>query len=199
MLIYISGPCKNGKSTLAENIAYHLNLKNHYYIATMIPHDEEDESRIRRHIHSRAHLGYKTIEAGRDLPMALREVPSNSSLLIDSVTALLNNEMFGDGGLNEEAFINAPQKIIKELITISDTYSDTVFVSDYIYNEEAGEKDMTPLYKRGLATIDKKMAEKADVVIEVVLGQPVFYKGTEKERAWIREISQGIFRSLQTI
>lgn len=56
MNIFISGGCKNGKSyyaqrrakDMAENAGVPL-----YYIATMIPHDEEDRIRIRRHLSER--------------------------------------------------------------------------------------------------------------------------------------------------
>ena len=44
MTVFLSGGCKNGKSTLAEQIAVHLSRPEHlYYLATMIPHDEEDQ------------------------------------------------------------------------------------------------------------------------------------------------------------
>ena len=52
MTIFLSGGCKNGKSTLAQHAAKKLAGDGPlYYIATMIPHDEEDRARIRRHLH----------------------------------------------------------------------------------------------------------------------------------------------------
>ena len=54
MKVYISGGCKNGKSMLAQNLAKKLaGDAPMYYIATMIPHDKEDNARIAKHIEDR--------------------------------------------------------------------------------------------------------------------------------------------------
>ena len=68
MTVFLSGGCKNGKSTLAEQTAVYLSRPGQlYYLATMIPHDEEDRSRIARHVASRSGLGFQTIEGGLGL------------------------------------------------------------------------------------------------------------------------------------
>lgn len=72
----------------------------HYYLATMIPHDDEDLLRIRRHIDDRAGLGFATVECGTDILSALGRMDHGGAVLLDSVTALLSNEMFrADGTL----------------------------------------------------------------------------------------------------
>lgn len=57
-----------------------------YYLATMIPHDEEDEARIRRHLSEREGWGFDTIEQGEHICEALHtktvsgeDVDSNGS------------------------------------------------------------------------------------------------------------------------
>ena len=68
MTIFLSGGCKNGKSTLAQHAAKKLAGDGPlYYIATMIPHDEEDEARIRRHVAERDGMGFITLEQGTDI------------------------------------------------------------------------------------------------------------------------------------
>ena len=62
MKIFVSGGCKNGKSTIAEKLAVSLKKDNLYYIATMVPSDKEDENRILNHQKSREGLGFKTLE-----------------------------------------------------------------------------------------------------------------------------------------
>ncbi len=50
MNVFISGGCKNGKSFYAQRLARRQADEAGsplYYIATMIPHDEEDHARIR--------------------------------------------------------------------------------------------------------------------------------------------------------
>jgi len=65
MTIFISGGCKNGKSSIAERLLLRLAGDcPRYYVATMIPHDEEDRQRIRRHVEERADLQFETIECG---------------------------------------------------------------------------------------------------------------------------------------
>lgn len=74
MTVFLSGGCKNGKSTLAEQTAVCLSQPGRlYYLATMIPHDEEDRSRIARHVASRSGLGFQTIECGLGLEAALQD------------------------------------------------------------------------------------------------------------------------------
>lgn len=49
MTIFLSGGAKNGKSTLAQELVVKLSgAGKRYYVATMIPTDEEDLARIRR-------------------------------------------------------------------------------------------------------------------------------------------------------
>ena len=65
MNVFISGGCKNGKSYYAQKLASDLAReqgKPLYYIATMIPRDEEDRARIRRHLAERDGWGFETLE-----------------------------------------------------------------------------------------------------------------------------------------
>ena len=106
MNIFISCGCKNGKSypaqELARDMAEELNVPL-YYLATMIPVDDEDRARIQRHLREREGWGFETIEQGRNCcdclkPGALtadgKPVDPKGVFLFDSVTALLSNEMF---------------------------------------------------------------------------------------------------------
>ena len=68
MTILLSGGAKNGKSDLAQELALRLaDGGAHYYLATMIPCDGEDNRRIARHRENRAGMGFETVERGRDL------------------------------------------------------------------------------------------------------------------------------------
>ena len=54
MTVFISGGAKNGKSSLAQELALTLARGGRRYsVATMIPVDDEDRERIRRHIADR--------------------------------------------------------------------------------------------------------------------------------------------------
>ena len=89
MKIFISGGCKNGKSSLAQQLAVKLSQgKKRYYLATMIPCDGEDLARIRRHRADRDGLEFETVEAGRNICAAIKDCDPAGSYLLDSVTAL---------------------------------------------------------------------------------------------------------------
>ena len=117
MTVFLSGGCKNGKSTLAEQTAVHLSRPGRlYYLATMIPHDEEDRARIARHVASRSGLGFQTIECGLGLEAALQNADVEGTYLLDSVTALLSNEMFRPDGSVDLA---APVRVARELTALA--------------------------------------------------------------------------------
>ena len=165
MTVFLSGGCKNGKSTLAEQIAVHLSRPEHlYYLATMIPHDEEDRERIRRHVASRAGKGFATIECGVHITDAVRGVDAKGSFLLDSVTALLTNEMFRDGEFDP----HAAERVAEELCELADSVGSIVFVSDFIFADT---------YRAGLARCDAALARCCDTVVEINLATPILYKG----------------------
>ena len=175
MRIFFSGGCKNGKSTLAERSIKTLAGDGPlYYIATMIPHDEEDRERIRRHVASRAGMGFITLEQGRDILRCLDRADPEGAFLLDSVTALLSNEMFlPDGSMDREA----GKQLAGELSELACRVKNIVFVSDFIYSD-SGLYDMyTEDYRAALATCDRALSRVCDTVVEVFSTNPVLYKG----------------------
>ena len=172
MSTFISGGCKNGKSFYAQRIAKASGTPL-YYIATMIPHDSEDDARILRHRDERDGWGFETIECGCDILSCLDHADPNGSFLLDSVTALLSYEMFDADGFHPEA----AEKIAAELSEFVRRAPNTVLVSDFIYSDAAIYDDWTEAYRRGLAHIDRTLAKMCDCVIEVVNGQIIVYKG----------------------
>ena len=174
MVIFLSGGAKNGKSSLAQHLSKKLaGTGGLYYVATMIPHDAEDEARIQRHLREREGWGFETIESGVDVEKNIIRRGCNGSFLFDSVTALLSNEMFP----GPEADLEAPERVKRQLLSLADWAEHIVFVSDFIY-ADAGQYDpLTEAYRRGLAEIDRALAQRADVVAELCGGCPVVYKG----------------------
>ena len=172
MSVYISGGCKNGKSFFAQRITQAMGAPL-YYLATMIPHDEEDRARIRRHIAERDGWGFETIECGTNILSALDNADPNGAFLLDSVTALLSNEMFAPDGIHT----GAAEKVAGELAEFVRRAPNTVLVSDYIYSDAALYDELTEAYRAGLAHIDRRLAQCCDNVLEVVSGQIIIHKG----------------------
>ncbi|MBQ7874533.1 MAG: bifunctional adenosylcobinamide kinase/adenosylcobinamide-phosphate guanylyltransferase [Oscillospiraceae bacterium] len=178
MRIYISGGAKNGKSMFAQEIAKKLSSEGHlWYLATMEPHDDEDLARIARHRDERAGWGFRTAEWGRNIALHCEEIDCKGTYLVDSVTALLSNEMFS--GMSGEINKNAADKTAEELLAFSEKAENVVFVSDNIFCDAAFYDEWTDSYREGLAKVDRTIAEKCDVVAEFSCGQIIFYKGAE--------------------
>ena len=172
MSTLISGGCKNGKSFYAQRITKAGGTPL-YYIATMIPHDGEDDARIQRHREERAGWGFETLECGRNILSCLDGADECGAFLLDSVTALLSNEMFAPDGVD----LNAPEQVANALAEFARRAPNTVFVSDYIYSDAMRYDPLTEAYRAGLALIDRRLAACCDNVIEVVNGQIVLHKG----------------------
>lgn len=177
MNVYISGGCKNGKSYHAQRISKAMG-EPLYYLATMIPHDDEDRARIKRHLKEREGWGFETIECGTSILGALESADASGSFLLDSVTALLSNEMFrADGSFDTQS----PERVANELVEFVRRAPNTVMVSDYIYSDAMLYDDMVEAYRAGLAHIDRALARVCSHVIEVVNGIMIFHKG---ENLW---------------
>lgn len=176
MNVFISGGCKNGKSFFAQEEAKRQAEEKDaplYYLATMIPADEEDRARIRRHVSERAGWGFITIEQGRDICGALKKADPDGVFLLDSVTALLSNEMFlPDGSVDS----NAPWRVSRELAEFAEKTGNTIFVSDFIYSDACRYEALTEEYRKGLAFCDRTLAGLCGQVIEVCYGNRYYFK-----------------------
>ena len=184
MKIFISGGCKNGKSFFAQRLAKEQSLTHAhnadgkpcplYYIATMNPVDTEDNERIARHRKERENWGFITIEQPSDIEKILDVCSSNGSFLLDSLTALLANEMFfPDNKINEKA----SEKISQGLLRVMNTVKNIVIVSDYIYSDALIYDPLTEKYRKSLAETDRGAALNCDTVLEISHTNVIVHKG----------------------
>ena len=175
MKIWITGGAGSGKSSLAQELAATLAAgEPHYYVATMVPRDDEDRRRISRHIEDRAGMGFSTIEC----PCRLTEriMPdSEGTYLLDSATAMLANAMFGEREFDYDP--DAKQKVAADLRLFSNCVKHLIVVSDSIFSDAALYDEMTDGYRRGLAYIERQMAAQCDTVIECAAGGAIVHKG----------------------
>lgn len=143
-----------------------------YYLATMDAVDEEDEERILRHRRERAGWGFETVEQPRDVESCLDRIDPAGVVLLDSVTALLSNEMFPPYREGEiwEADLSAPVRVEENLAKFAAAVGHTIFVSDYIYGDFSRYGELTEEYRKGLAFIDRCLAKRCERVIEVSIG-----------------------------
>lgn len=179
MQIFISGGCKNGKSTYAQNLAISRQASPLYYIATMTPFDEEDKKRVKAHRLEREGQGFITIEQPQNIEGILEKCDHNGSFLLDSLTALLANEMFGEPcgkscGKYDE---NAAKRVADGITQVLDKLRNIVIVSDYIYSDAEIYDPLTEAYRKSLARLDRLVASHSDMVLEVVYAQVITHIG----------------------
>lgn len=185
MTIFISGGCKNGKSSIAEDCC--VKLKGNgplYYLATMQAFDDEGRARIARHVASRDGKGFITIEQPKNILEILDKSDyENGTYILDSVTALMINELYSsDEAMENNAYdmkanALAPTKLAQELTELCDKVKNIVFVSDFIYAETDKYSEYTDEYLKALSTVDKALAKKCDTVVEVCVGNTNILKG----------------------
>lgn len=172
MIALLTGGCKQGKSSHAETLACTLAQASGraVYLATMAPVDDEDHARIARHVDSRAGKGFVTVEQARQVESAA--VLADDTVLLDSATALLANEMFS-ATMDE----SAGERVANGILALAGRVKNLVVVSDGIYSDAAIYDEWTTCYRRALAQIDCQIAQAADVVAEAHAGCLMVYKG----------------------
>jgi adenosylcobinamide kinase / adenosylcobinamide-phosphate guanylyltransferase len=138
--------------------------------------DAEDDERIKRHRLDREGWGFTTVEQAVDIEKILDKCNPGGSFLLDSLTALLANEMFpSDGTVNE----SAAEKTIKGLEDLTNNIKDIVMVSDYIYSDAFPYEPLTEKFRKSLAETDRFCASICDVVLEITYTNVIVHKGGE--------------------
>ena len=174
MKILLIGGSKSGKSMLAQTLCRRLAGDNPmYYWATMEPTDSEDRARIENHLLERDGWGFETVECGRELPRAIPQLAKDSTVLFDSLTALLANEMFGET-MDEHAAARA----LDGIRALGAAAKHLVCVCDNLWCDGEDYGEWTERYRAGLAHICRSLAAEYDTVCEVTAGIPHCYKGT---------------------
>ena len=172
MNILLAGGCKNGKTALALRLAEALSPDSkRYYVAAMIPCDDEDRARIRKHIAEREGRCFVTLEVGRDIESCLQD--ENGVYLTDSVTALLTNEMFSSDGVDTRA----RERCMRGLLTVAHRSRHAIFVTDDIFSDAGYYDAVTEDFRRSLAALNRALARECDTVIELCAGEPIIHKG----------------------
>lgn len=173
MMILVTGGSGSGKSSFAEDCVLACGEGKRIYIATMYPFDEESKKRVQRHRKMRAGKGFETVECYVGLKNV--QVSSESTVLLECMSNLAANEIFREDGAGE----NAEQEILSGVESLKHQAENLVVVTNEIFSEAASYEEETENYQRVLGTINQRLAQMADSVVEVVYGIPVYYKKGE--------------------
>lgn len=178
MIIFLVGGSKSKKSYYGEKVAEKLynNKGKLYYLATMKPYDDEDVKRIDAHIKAREGHGYITIEKEKDILETLNGLKQEDTMLLDSITSLITNEMF----LGNEINTKVSNKIYNEILEMSKKISNLIIVSDFISTDGIKYDEYTEIFRREIGKVNCMLAELSDVVIESSFGNLTVHKGKER-------------------
>ncbi|NCA99800.1 MAG: hypothetical protein EOM08_06355 [Clostridia bacterium] len=178
MRLFVSGGCKNGKSSFAEAWAASGVKPGQplYYLATMLPKDDEDHERVQRHRRQRADLRFQTVEIPGNILRVLQSCDRQGHFLLDSTTALLENAMFlADGSVD----LQAGESLSADLRQLLTQLDQITFVSDYLGSDAFFYDPLVEEFRQSLAKIDRMLAQSCDVVVEICAGQPIIHKGRD--------------------
>ncbi|MGL4570392.1 MAG: bifunctional adenosylcobinamide kinase/adenosylcobinamide-phosphate guanylyltransferase [Clostridium sp.] len=177
MIVFISGGSKSGKSKIAEAWSSKLRKKDErlIYLATMKPCDSEDLKRIEKHIEDRKKYNFKTFEINKNIENIVDSIKSTDTVLLDSITSLVTNEMFSKGNIN----LNVSGHILNGINNIFMKAKNLIIVSDYIFSDSTVYDEFTENFRRELGHINTEISIKADVVCESLYKNITVYKGEE--------------------
>ena len=167
MLTVIIGGAGSGKSAFAEAHVCKLPGRK-IYLAAMLARDGESLARVERHRAKRAHLGFETLERGLNLAGA--EIPAGANVLLEDLSNLLANELYepAGGGIDD---------VRKGLDCLMRSCENLTIVTNEVFSGGADYGEENLLYMRALADLNRRLAARADLAVEVVCGLPNVLKG----------------------
>ena len=173
MLTLVLGGAASGKSEYAESLVLRRSLPR-YYLATMQVWDAECAARVAKHRRMRAEKQFATIEC--PLHPAAVHLPEKGTALLEDLGNLAANELYGPQGAGADAV----PAILAGIDRLAAQCEELVIVSNEVFSGGADYAGDTLTYLRVLAQLNNAIAARADRVVRVVCGIPVYYKGVEK-------------------
>ena len=173
MLTLVVGGSASGKSVFAERLAVQSGLPR-FYVATMRVWDAESEKRVARHRAMRREKRFETLEC--PLHLEKLDMPARGTALLEDMGNLAANELYDPDGAGE----NAAAAILRGIENIAQQCENLILVSNEVFSGGADYAGDTDRYLRTLAAVNNAAAARADAVVRVVCGIPVYYKGSER-------------------
>lgn len=172
MIALITGGSGSGKSGWAEAFLASLGPKApRVYLATLMVYDDEGRKRIARHRAMRADKGFETVE--RPLDIGGAPLVKGADVLLECLSTLVSNEMFAPGGVG----MDCEEAVVNGVLALADKARNLVIVTNEIFSDGIAYARETMSYIQALGALNRALAERADLVIEVVYGIPIVHKG----------------------
>ena len=167
-LTLVLGGAASGKSAWAEKFLLSSDLEL-FYAATARPLDEEIKNKINLHKKRRGPR-WSDIDATHDLKIALSCNNLRSAILLDCATMWLTNRLMDNLPMQESA--------IEFMQNISKCSASLVVVSNEIGQGIVPEHALSREFREVHGRLNMAIAEKADLVVQVVAGLPNVLKGS---------------------
>ena len=194
MMAFVVGGAASGKSAYAEQLACQLG-EQRVYLAAMRPFGEEGAARVRRHRALRAGKGFTTVECYDDFCAALAdERLDGATVLLECLGNVVANELFrADDAEGDATFLHGASQVISQVgahsvrpPVMSQACAHMVDALEalslrcehlvVVGNEVAADGVLYPLetraYQQLLGDVSRAVAERSDLVVEVVAGMP---------------------------
>ena len=175
MLTLVLGGAASGKSEYAESLVLKTALPR-YYLATMQVWDAECAARVEKHRKMRAAKQFETVEC----PLHLDRVrlPQKGTVLLEDLGNLTANELYDPNGAGEDA----AQAILHGLEVLAAQCENLIVVSNEVFSGGADYAGDTDRYLLALARVNNALAARADAVVRVVCGIPVYYRKADRQQ-----------------
>lgn len=170
MLTLVVGGAASGKSEYAERLVLQTALPR-YYLATMQVWDAECAARVEKHRRMRAEKQFETLEC--PLHLGTVRLPARGTALLEDLGNLTANELYDPTGAGEAA----ASAILDGLDQLAAQCEHLVVVSNEVFSGGANYAGDTDRYLKALAQVNNALAARADAVVRVVCGIPVYHKG----------------------
>ena len=170
MLTLVVGGAASGKSAYAERLVLQTALPR-YYLATMRVWDAECAARVEKHRRMRAEKQFETLEC--PLHLGTVRLPARGTALLEDLGNLTANELYDPAGAGE----TAASAILDGLDRLAAQCEHLVVVSNEVFSGGANYAGDTDRYLKALAQVNNALAARADAVVRVVCGIPVYHKG----------------------
>ncbi len=174
MLTLVLGGAASGKSEYAESLVLKTTGPR-YYLATMQVWDAECAARVEKHRKMRAAKQFETVEC----PLHLETVrlPVRGTVLLEDLGNLAANELYDPAGAGEDA----AAAILRGLDRLASQCEHLIVVSNEVFSGGADYEGDTGRYLLALAQVNNAFAARADNVVRVVCGVPVYYRKADMQ------------------
>jgi len=173
-LTMMLGGAASGKSTFAERaIVETCDERQKIYIATAQAFDDEMRAKIARHRQIRATDGWITHEEPLRITPLLQQATADQIILLDCATLWLTNQLMADADL-----AIASEELVAALCTCA---APVVVVTNEVGQGIVPETAMSRQFREAQGKLNQRIAQEAQLVVQVIAGLPLVLKGTLPE------------------